>query len=52
MLKKAIPLNRQRYLKPALDNARVEITILDKPNSSVQHYKLTEGRQQQAELGN
>ena len=32
---------RQRYLKPALENGLIEMTIPDKPNSRLQQYKLT-----------
>ena len=32
---------RQRYLRPALDACLVEMTILDKPQSRNQQYRLT-----------
>lgn len=31
---------RERYLKPALDEALIEMTIPDKPNSKLQQYRL------------
>jgi len=37
---------RERYLKPALSDALIEMTIPDKPNSRLQKYRLTDkGRQ-------
>ena len=33
---------RERYLKPALDNGLIEMTIPDKPNSRLQKYALTQ----------
>lgn len=33
---------RKRYLKPALDDGLIEMTIPDKPNSRLQQYVLTE----------
>jgi Fic family protein len=37
---------RQRYLKPALANGLLEMTLPDKPNSRLQKYRLTDkGRQ-------
>jgi Fic family protein len=37
---------RKRYLKPALDDGLIEMTIPDKPNSRLQKYRLTDkGRQ-------
>ena len=43
---------RERYLKPALNNGLVEMTIPDKPNSRLQKYRLTDkGRQWLAEYG-
>jgi predicted transcriptional regulator len=32
---------RQRYLKPALDEELIEMTLADKPNSRLQKYRLT-----------
>jgi hypothetical protein len=32
---------RQNYLKPALEQGFVEMTLPDKPNSSLQKYRLT-----------
>ena len=32
---------RQRYLKPALEKELIEMTLPDKPNSSLQKYRLT-----------
>ena len=32
---------RERYLKPALENGFIEMTIPDKPSSKLQQYKLT-----------
>lgn len=31
---------RERYLKPALEQGLIEMTIPDKPNSSLQKYRL------------
>jgi hypothetical protein len=31
---------RERYLKPALQTGLIELTILDKPNSRLQKYRL------------
>lgn len=37
---------RERYLKPALDDGLIEMTIPDKPGSRLQKYRLTDkGRQ-------
>ncbi len=37
---------RERYLKPALTDSLIEMTIPDKPNSRLQKYRLTDkGRQ-------
>ncbi len=37
---------RERYLKPALDDGLIEMTVPDKPNSRMQKYRLTDkGRQ-------
>ena len=37
---------RERYLKPALADGLIEMTIADKPNSRLQKYRLTDkGRQ-------
>jgi DNA-binding HxlR family transcriptional regulator len=37
---------RERYLKPALADGLIEMTIPEKPNSPLQQYRLTEkGRQ-------
>ncbi|GAB6042478.1 Fic family protein [Endothiovibrio diazotrophicus] len=33
---------RQRYLKPALEQGLIEMTIPDRPNSRLQRYRLTE----------
>lgn len=33
---------RERYLLPALDDGLIEMTILDKPNSRLQKYRLTD----------
>ena len=42
---------RSNYLKPALDLGFVEMTIPDKPNSSLQRYRLTIlGKQLQEKL--
>ncbi len=43
---------RERYLKPALDDGLIEMTIPDKPNSRLQKYRLTDkGRQWLAQQG-
>ncbi|XTI71542.1 Fic family protein [Acidithiobacillus sp. AC3] len=43
---------RERYLKPALDDGLIEMTIPDKPNSRLQKYRLTDkGRQWLAQHG-
>ena len=43
---------RERYLKPALDDSLIEMTIADKPNSRLQRYRMTQrGRQWLAEHG-
>lgn len=43
---------RARYLKPALDDGLIEMTIPDKPNSRLQKYRLTvKGRQVMAQHG-
>ena len=43
---------RERYLKPALDDRLIEMTIADKPNSRLQRYRMTQrGRQWLAEHG-
>jgi hypothetical protein len=33
---------RERYLKPSLAEGLIEMTIPDKPNSSLQKYRLTD----------
>lgn len=33
---------RERYIKPALAEGLIEMTIPDKPNSRLQKYRLTE----------
>jgi predicted transcriptional regulator len=33
---------RERYLKPALTDGLIEMTIPDKPNSRLQKYRLTD----------
>ena len=33
---------RERYLKPALDEGLIEMTIPEKPNSRLQKYRLTD----------
>jgi hypothetical protein len=33
---------RERYLKPAIDAALIEMTIPEKPNSKLQKYRLVE----------
>ena len=44
---------RERYLKPALVDALIELTIPDKPNSRLQKYRLTDkGRQWLAQHDN
>jgi Fic family protein len=44
---------RERYLKPALADGLIEMTIPDKPNSRLQKYRLTDkGRQWLAQHGN
>lgn len=43
---------RERYLKPALAESLIEMTIPDKPNSRLQKYRLTDkGRQWVAQHG-
>jgi hypothetical protein len=43
---------RERYLKPALSDGLIEMTIPDKPNSRLQKYRLTDkGRQWLAQHG-
>ncbi|MCK7578093.1 MAG: Fic family protein [Chromatiales bacterium] len=43
---------RARYLQPALSDGLIEMTIPDKPNSRLQHYRLTDkGRQCLERLG-
>jgi Fic family protein len=43
---------RERYLKPALTDGLIEMTIPDKPNSRLQKYRLTDkGRQWLAQHG-
>ncbi|WP_246194893.1 Fic family protein [Allochromatium palmeri] len=43
---------RVRYLQPALSDGLIEMTIPDKPNSRLQHYRLTDkGRQCLAQQG-
>ena len=43
---------RERYLKPALADGLIEMTIPDKPNSRLQEYRLTDkGRQWLQEQG-
>ena len=43
---------RERYLKPALDDGLIEMTIPNKPNSRLQKYRLTvKGRQWLAQHG-
>ena len=43
---------RERYLKPALADSLIEMTIPDKPNSRLQKYRLTDkGRQWLAQHG-
>jgi len=43
---------RERYLKPALADGLIEMTIPDKPNSRLQKYRLTDkGRQRLTQLG-
>lgn len=44
---------RKRYLRPALDDGLIEMTIPDKPNSRLQKYRLTDkGRLWLAQAGN
>lgn len=44
---------RERYLRPALDDGLIEMTIPDKPNSRLQKYRLTDkGRLYLAQAGN
>jgi hypothetical protein len=33
---------RERYLKPALNDGFIEMTVPDKPNSRLQKYRLTD----------
>lgn len=41
---------RERYLKPALADGLIEMTIPDKPNSRLRKYRLTDkGRQVMAQ---
>lgn len=42
---------RERYLKPALANGLIEMTIPDKPNSRLQQYRLTEKGQVELAYG-
>jgi len=43
---------RERYLKPALDDGLIEMTLPDKPSSRLQKYRLTDkGRQVMAQHG-
>ena len=43
---------RERYLKPALADGLIEMTIPDKPHSRLQKYRLTDkGRQMMAQHG-
>jgi hypothetical protein len=43
---------RERYLKPALTDGLIQMTIPDKPNSRLQKYRLTDkGRLWQAQQG-
>jgi hypothetical protein len=43
---------RERYLKPALADGLIEMTIPDKPNSRLQKYRLTDnGGQRKAQYG-
>jgi hypothetical protein len=43
---------RERYLKTALTDGLIEVTIPDKPNSRLQKYRLTDkGRQWLAQHG-
>lgn len=44
---------RERYLKPALNDGLLEMTIPDKPNSRLQKYRMTDkGCQWLAQHGN
>ena len=42
---------RERYLKPALTDGLIEMTIPGKPNSRLQKYRLTPKGKQQATKG-
>ncbi len=42
---------RERYLKPALNNGLIEMTIPDKPNSRLQKYRLTDKGKQWLDVG-
>ena len=41
---------RERYLKPALADGLIEMTIPDKPNSRLQKYRLTRRGEQWLEV--
>ncbi len=41
---------RERYLKPALAEGLIEMTIPDKPNSRLQKYRLTRRGEQWLEV--